>query len=122
MTKRTRSWAYLGCIKPIRSIMKRLMALLAGIVLPISTFAQMPSHLDDDPSIWFILGIVFLVLFCVAVILAIAIGLYLLVAKMAERRNRSAVAWLVVSFFIGPIFTIVLLLCLGESKNKEQII
>ena len=104
------------------SNMKRLMFWLAGIVLPVSTFAQMPSRLDDDPSIWFFVGIIILVLLCVAVVLTIVIGLYLLVAKMAERRNRSAVAWLVVSFFIGPIFTIVLLLCLGEAKNKEQII
>ena len=104
------------------SNMKRLMFWLAGIVLPVSTFAQMPSRLDDDPSIWFFVGIIILVLLCVAVVLTIVIGLYLLVAKMAERRNRSAVAWLVVSFFIRPIFTTVLLLCLGEAKNKEQII
>ena len=65
-----------------------------------------------------VFGFAILGLLVAAVTLAIVVALYVLVAKMAERRNRSAVAWLIVAFFGSPLLAIILLLCLGEASDS----
>ena len=51
--------------------------------------------------------------------LSIFIGVYVLVGVMARSRNRSAAAWVFVSFFITPIISIVLLLCIGKVHDDD---
>ncbi len=65
-----------------------------------------------------VFGFAILGLLVAAVTLAIVVVLYVLVAKMAERRNRSAVAWLIVAFLGSPLLAIILLLCLGEASDS----
>ena len=65
-----------------------------------------------------VFGFAILGLLVATVTLAIVVALYVLVAKMAERRNRSAVAWLIVAFFGSPLLAIILLLCLGEASDS----
>lgn len=98
--------------------MKRLMTLLLGFILPIFVFAQTTDSLDEEQNIWLIVGMVIFVLCFVIGIITLVIGLYVLVAKMAERRNRSAVAWLIVAFLGSPLLAIILLLCLGEANDS----
>lgn len=45
------------------------------------------------------------------------IGMYALVAVIASRRNRNAALWVFASLFFTPVFTIIILLCLGEKHN-----
>lgn len=65
-----------------------------------------------------VFGFAILGLLVATVTLAIVFALYVLVAKMAERRNRSAVAWLIVAFLGSPLLAIILLLCLGEANDS----
>lgn len=65
-----------------------------------------------------VFGFAILGLLVATVTLAIVVALYVLVAKMAERRNRSAVAWLIVAFLGSPLLAIILLLCLGEANDS----
>jgi len=39
--------------------------------------------------------------------------------QMANRRNRSAVIWLLISILFSPILAILLLLALGNDKSPE---
>ncbi len=45
------------------------------------------------------------------------VGMYVLVAVMANRRNRNAALWVLVSIFATPLLAIILLLCLGKQYN-----
>ncbi len=44
-------------------------------------------------------------------------GMYVLVVVMANRRNRNAALWVLVSIFATPLLAIILLLCLGKQYN-----
>lgn len=50
--------------------------------------------------------------------LLIVIGLFALPVMMAKKRGRSAAGWLLLSFFITPIYAIIALAVLGDSKEK----
>lgn len=41
-------------------------------------------------------------------------------AYMAEKRGRSVIGWYVLSIFITPIYTSVILACLGETNQKRK--
>ena len=58
----------------------------------------------------------FVIIFAI-IIISVSVGLYVLVALMARNRERSPVLWVLLSFFITPIVTIILLLVLGKDKN-----
>ena len=47
------------------------------------------------------------------IIIGVCVGLYVLVAQMAKRRNRNAALWVLVSLFATPVLAIILLLCIG---------
>ena len=73
----------------------------------------------DDSSDDLLLG-VFIVLFAIF-IFAIVIGLYVLVALMAQKRHRNVVVWLLLSFFASPVLIAIILLAIGDSrKNGEE--
>ena len=52
-------------------------------------------------------------------VIGITIGMYVLVAVMAQKRNRSAVIWLLLSFIATPLLIIIILLCIGKARNDE---
>lgn len=51
-------------------------------------------------------------------VLGAYVGMYILVAVMANRRNRNAALWVLVSIFATPLLAIILLLCLGKQYNS----
>lgn len=55
----------------------------------------------------------------VLLVIGITIGMYVLVAVMAQKRNRSAVIWLLLSFIATPLLIVVILLCIGKARNDE---
>lgn len=60
--------------------------------------------------------------FAIAIVLfviGITIGMYVLVAVMAQKRSRSAVIWLLLSFIATPLLIIIILLCIGKARNDE---
>lgn len=69
---------------------------------------------DDDTGKIAIASIVAFIL-----VLGFVIGLYVLVAVMAQKRNRSAVLWVFVSLFTTPILVIIILLCIGRSHDDD---
>ena len=53
-------------------------------------------------------------------IFGVCVGLYVLVAVMAQNRHRSAVLWIILSILSTPILAIILLLVLGDSNSSEE--
>lgn len=59
----------------------------------------------------------FFAIVAILMILGIYIGLYVLIAVMAQKRNRSAIGWLLLSFFLTPLLVIIILLCIGKTND-----
>lgn len=51
--------------------------------------------------------------------LSIVVGLYVLVAVMAQKRNRSVVAWLFLSIIATPLLIVIILLIIGDAEGRE---
>lgn len=49
--------------------------------------------------------------------IGITIGLYVLVAVMAQKRNRSIVVWVLLSLLGTPLLMIIILLIIGKKEN-----
>lgn len=52
--------------------------------------------------------------------IGICVGMYILVAVMANRRNRNAALWVLVSLFATPLLAIIILLFLGEADYQDE--
>lgn len=50
-------------------------------------------------------------------VIGIIIGLYVLVAKVAQEQNRNVVVWLLLSFFTSPLLIVLILLAIGKNEN-----
>lgn len=51
--------------------------------------------------------------------LSIILGLYIfLPSKMARNRGRSAIGWVLLFWIVSPIWGIIFLLIIGDSKQK----
>ena len=63
----------------------------------------------------------------IAIIIALILILWLYIflpAKMARKRGRSPIGWVLLFWIISPLWGIIVLLVLGDSKQKirEEII
>jgi len=65
-----------------------------------------------NEGLYLIIGIVALLFF-----IGITVGLYVLVAIMAQKRNRSVVGWIFLSFIATPLLMIIILLAIGKNEN-----
>lgn len=75
------------------------------------------SSYDHDRSngnegLYIIIAIVGLLFF-----IGISIGLYVLVAVMAQKRNRSVVVWVLLSLLATPLLMIIILLAIGNNED-----
>lgn len=70
-----------------------------------------------DPSFLSELGFVLGMIIAFGVI----VGVYALVAVMAQRRHRNAAAWVVVALFLSPILAAIILLIIGNNNNFPNI-
>ena len=75
------------------------------------------SEMDDGPTYLNSVVMVIIMLF----VLAGYVGFYVLVAIMAQRRNRSAALWLLLSFIATPILVILILLVIGKAPECENL-
>ena len=46
------------------------------------------------------------------------IGMYIIVAVMAQRRNRSVVMWVLLSMIASPLLMMIILLVVGKDNNR----
>lgn len=81
-----------------------------------SNFVSEDSVTDDSEWLYIILTLVGILIF-----ISISVGLYILVAIMAQKRNRSVVAWVLLSLIATPLLMIIILLCIGDSQREETI-
>lgn len=49
--------------------------------------------------------------------IGITVGLYVLVAVMAKKRNRSVVVWILLSLIATPLLMIIIILAIGNNEN-----
>lgn len=57
----------------------------------------------------------------IAVFVAIIVVLWLYIflpARMARKRGRNAIGWILLFWIISPLWGIIILLVLGDSKRK----
>lgn len=76
--------------------------------------------MDDEPLHFTYLNSVVMIIIMLFV-LAGYVGFYVLVAIMAQRRNRSAALWLLLSFIATPILVILILLVIGKAPECENL-
>jgi len=55
----------------------------------------------------------------VLVFIAIAIGMYVLVAVMAQKRHRNVVLWILLSILVSPLIIAIILLAIGNSEKDD---
>ena len=77
---------------------------------PLSTYGYDRS--SGNEGLYMIIAIVGLLFF-----IGITIGLYALVAVMAQKRNRSVVVWVLLSLIATPLLMIIILLAIGKNEN-----
>ena len=77
---------------------------------PLSTYNYERS--TGNNGLYLIIAIVGLLFF-----IGITVGLYVLVAVMAQKRNRSVVVWVLLSLLTTPLLIILILLVIGKNKN-----
>lgn len=61
----------------------------------------------------------FITIIALVIVLGIYAGLYVLVAVMAQRRNRNPVAWLLLSFIATPLLICIILLAVGNNNISQ---
>ncbi len=54
---------------------------------------------------------------CLLFLIGITVGLYVLVAVMAKKRNRSVVVWILLSLITTPLLMIIILAAIGNNEN-----
>jgi hypothetical protein len=52
--------------------------------------------------------------------ISIAVGLYVLVAVMAQQRHRNVVVWILLSMLVSPLVMVIVLLCIGDSQKDQD--
>ncbi len=67
---------------------------------------------DGNEGMYLIIAIVGLLFF-----ISLTVGLYVLVAVMAQKRNRSVVVWVLLSLLATPLLMIIILLAIGRNEN-----
>lgn len=77
---------------------------------PFSTYDYNRS--SGNEGLYMIIAIVGLLF-----VIGITVGLYVLVAVMAQKRNRSVVVWVLLSLLATPLLMIIILLAIGKNEN-----
>lgn len=70
------------------------------------------NSLEGQDGFYLIIAISILLFF-----IGISIGLYVMVAVMAQKRNRNVVIWILLSLIATPLLMIIILLAIGENKD-----
>ena len=66
-----------------------------------------------DPLVWKIPLMVLAVVAALAIVYYVYIGITL---KMAKKRHRDPLGWILLSIFVSPLLTWIILLIVGDAK------
>ena len=106
---------------------RKLVATLLGLFVVFSAFAANLNHVmmtsiksgnipvsEGFSSLFdgFWLFAILAAVLCIG----IAVGLYVLVAVMAQQRHRNVVVWILLSMLASPLIMVIILLCIGDSQ------
>lgn len=106
----------------------KLVATLLGLFVVFSAFAANLNHVmmtsiksgnipvSEGFSSLFDVFWLFAILAAILCI-GIAVGLYVLVAVMAQQRHRNVVVWILLSMLASPLIMVIILLCIGDSQT-----
>lgn len=75
------------------------------------------SNLDKNDDFAMIIAFI-----AIVAVISLCIGMYVLVAIMAKKRNRSVALWTLISLLTTPILMIIILLCVGKNENPNHTI
>lgn len=78
-------------------------------------FDEATQYDSDNQSGILAISTILILLFC----LGIYVGMYVLVAVMAQQRGRNPVIWLLLSFIATPLLICIILLALGREHKNE---
>lgn len=67
-----------------------------------------------DPLVWQVPLMIFAVVAALAIVYYVYIGITL---KMAKKRHRDPLGWILLSIFVSPLLTWIILLIVGEAKG-----
>lgn len=81
-----------------------------------SNYRSNYSRDDDSPSPGMILLILAIILIC----LGFVVGMYVLVAVMAQKRKRNVVIWILLSIVTTPILMAIILLVIGDADKDHN--
>ena len=79
---------------------------------PLSRYGYEYEPSNENEGLYVIIAIVGILFF-----IGITVGLYVLVAVMAQKRNRSVVVWILLSLLATPLLMIIILLVIGKNEN-----
>ncbi len=79
---------------------------------PLGRYSYGYEPSNGNEGLYVIIAIVGLLL-----VIGITVGLYVLVAVMAQKRNRSVVVWILLSLLATPLLMIIILLVIGKNEN-----
>lgn len=71
---------------------------------------------DDTPSA----GMILLGLAIILIILGFVVGMYVLVAVMAQKRKRNVVIWILLSIVTTPFLMAIILLVIGNADRDQN--
>lgn len=67
-----------------------------------------------DPLVWQVPLMILAVVAALAIVYYVYIGITL---KMAKKRHRDPLGWILLSIFVSPLLTWIILLIVGEAKG-----
>ena len=75
---------------------------------------ELPGSGNGLHSYWFMSIIVLFIA------IGITVGIFVLVAVMAKKRNRNAALWILLSIIATPMLVIIILLCIGKAERNTD--
>ena len=70
---------------------------------------------SNSESDTFTSGFFFMMIIILLVAISVSVGLFVLVALMAQRRHRNVVLWVLLSILASPLLMIIILLIIGDD-------
>lgn len=82
---------------------------------PYSGYSSSYNHKDSNDSFG---GYLIIGFFIVIFVIGISVGLYVVVALMAQKRHRNVVLWVLLSILATPLLMIIILLFIGDDESR----
>lgn len=70
-----------------------------------------------DPSVWDFLEIALTILLILAVLAFVYLIYIHITCRMAKKRHRDPLGWVLLSIFVSPVLTWIILLIAGDATN-----